>query len=77
MPYIVAKDFYKTDSFALEIELGKELVTLKKELLNEVGYDRIQLITISGTSAYNEYAPYTIVKTKSEFKQCVQDMKNI
>ena len=40
----------------------------------KVGYDKIQLVTISRPSAYGEYEPYRFVETKDEFAQAVEQM---
>lgn len=71
MCYVVAKDANKTGCIALRMEHGKALVDLKREIKSQVGYSRIQLVTISRPSAYGEYAPYKFVESTEEFKQAV------
>lgn len=39
-----------------------------------VGYDTIQLVTISRPSAYGEYEPYRFVETEQEFEDAVKNM---
>jgi hypothetical protein len=50
-------------------------VDFKKKLINLVGYDKIQLVTISRPSAYGEYEPYRFVTTEQEFEQEVLKMR--
>ena len=40
----------------------------------EVGYDKIQLVTISRPSAYGEYEPYHFVDSEREFAEAVVQM---
>ena len=74
MCYLVAKDIDKRGSYALKTEHGPKLISLKRELEDAVGFDRIQLITISRPSAYGEYEPYTFVEDTDSFKQTVLSM---
>ncbi len=46
-----------------------QVVSFKKELIAQVGLDRIQLVTISRPSAFVEYEPYNFVKTEEEMKE--------
>lgn len=71
MCYLVAKNFDRIGSVALQTTHGQHLVDFKKKLLANVGYEKIQLITISRPSAYGEYEPYHFVKTEDEFEQAV------
>lgn len=50
---------------------GKHLSEFKRKLEQTVGYDKIQLVTISRPSAYGEYEPYRFVDTKEEFAEAV------
>ena len=68
MCYLVAKNVDKEGSLLLKTKHGKELVDFKHELISLVGYDKIQLVTISRPSAYGEYEPYKIMTDKDEFK---------
>lgn len=40
----------------------------------EVGYDKIQLVTISRPSAYGKYEPYHFVDSEREFAEAVVQM---
>ena len=74
MCYLVAKDINNVGSIAWKTTHGKHLADFKNLLEDKVGYDRIQLITISRPSAYGEYAPYHFVYTKEEFMNAVKKM---
>lgn len=47
--------------------------TLKEEL-KKVGYEKIQLVTISRPSAFGEYEPYHFVDSEAEFEKKVINM---
>ena len=49
-------------------------VTLIGRIEKAVGYEKIQLVTISRPSAYGEYEPYNFVDTKEEFEHAVVNM---
>ena len=55
MCYLVAKKFNDVGCLALQTSHGQHLADFKKKLIKAVGYDTIQLITISRPSAYGEY----------------------
>ncbi len=74
MCYLIAKDIDAVGCVALRTTHGKHLSEFKKKLIDKIGYDRIQLITISRPSAYGEYEPYNFVETKEEFEQIVSTM---
>ena len=74
MCYLVAKDINKKGCYAVKTEHGPKLVSLKRELADAVGFDRIQLVTISRPSAYGEYEPYVIVEDTDKFKSAVLAM---
>ena len=74
MCYLVAKDINDVGCVAWKTTHGKQLSELKRTLEEKVGYDRIQLITISRLSAYGEYEPYHFVHTKEEFMSAVEQM---
>ncbi len=74
MCYLIAKKFEETGCVALQTTHGQHLADLKRELLQKVGYDDIQLVTISRPSAYGEYEPYQFVDTEDEFRQAVLGM---
>ena len=42
--------------------------------MEKVGYNRIQLVTISRPSAYGEYEPYTFISDEDEFEKIVELM---
>lgn len=74
MCYLVAKDFNKVGSIAMRHVGGKRLVQFEHRLIAQVGYERIQLVTISRPNAYGEYAPYKFVDTEEEFEEAVKMM---
>lgn len=74
MCYLVAKDVNKIGSVALQTTHGKNLSELKRKIMEKVGYNRIQLVTISRPSAYGEYEPYTFVSDEDEFEKIVEAM---
>ena len=74
MCYLIAKDIEKRGSYALKTQHGPQLVSLKRDLTDQIGLDRIQLVTISRPSAYGEYEPYTFCETVEEFKETVLSM---
>lgn len=74
MCYLVAKNINDVGCVALRTTHGKHLSEFKRTLEKKVGYDKIQLVTISRPSAYGEYEPYRFVETKDEFAQAVEQM---
>ena len=74
MCYLVAKDINKRGCIALKTKLGPALISLKAELIAQVGLDRIELVTISRPDAYGEYAPYSFVETEEEMREAVLNM---
>ncbi len=74
MCYLIAKDIDKIGCAAVEMNLGQHLADVKKALIDEIGYERIQLVTISRPSAYGEYEPYTFIDSEEEFKTVVRKM---
>lgn len=75
MCYLIAKRFDSTGSLALQTAHGKHLAEFKRKLIEKVGYDDIQLVTISRPSAYGEYEPYRFVDTEEEFEKQVVNMQ--
>jgi hypothetical protein len=75
MCYLVAKNFDEVGCVALQTKQGQHLADFKKKLIGIVGYDKVQLITISRPSAYGEYEPYHFVDTELEFEAAVAKMK--
>ncbi len=74
MCYLIAKKFDSIGSLALQTTHGQHLVDFKRKLLEEIGTDHIQLVTISRPSAYGEYEPYQFVDTETEFEQKVKNL---
>ena len=74
MCYLVAKDRDAHGCFALKTTHGKHLSLLKRTIEEKVGYEKIQLVTISRPSAYGEYEPYEFVDTEEEFFNAVVNM---
>ena len=74
MCYLVAKKLDNVGSIALRTTHGKHLPQFKREIESEVGYDKIQLVTISRPSAYGEYEPYHFVDSEREFAEAVVQM---
>ena len=74
MCYLIAKNINSEGCVALRTTHGKHLSEFKRTLEKKVGYDKIQLVTISRPSAYGEYEPYRFVETKDEFAQAVEQM---
>ncbi len=74
MCYLIAKDINDVGCVALKTTHGKHLSEFKRKLEDKIGYDRIQLVTISRPSAYGEYEPYRFVETKEDFATAVENM---
>lgn len=75
MCYLIAKRIDNVGCVALQTVHGQHLVDFKKKLVGMVGYDKVQLVTISRPSAYGEYEPYQFVGTEQEFEQAVSNMR--
>ena len=74
MCYLIAKNIDAVGSVALRTTHGKHLVEFKRKIERQVGYKKIQLVTISRPSAYGEYEPYSFVETEAEFERIVVNM---
>ena len=74
MCYLVAKKIDEVGCIALKTTHGKQLSEFKRKIEAVVGYDKIQLVTISRPTAYGEYEPYSFVDTKEEFAKIVETM---
>ncbi|MDO4446291.1 MAG: hypothetical protein Q4C97_12275 [Bacillota bacterium] len=74
MCYLIAKRCDSTGSLALQTAHGEHLAEFKRKLIEKIGYDDIQLVTISRPSAYGEYEPYHFVDTEEEFEKQVVNM---
>lgn len=71
MCYLIAKNVDNTGCVALKMTHGKHLSELKRGIEAKIGYEKIQLVTISRPSAYGEYEPYHFVDTEEEFVQAI------
>ena len=74
MCYLIAKNVDDVGCVALRTTHGKHLTELKKMIVEKVGYEKIQLVTISRPSAYGEYEPYHFVDSEEEFAKAVVQM---
>ncbi|BDF04109.1 DUF6718 family protein [[Clostridium] hylemonae] len=74
MCYLVAKHVGEVGSVALKTTHGKHLSEFKRSIEEKVGYEKIQLVTISRPSAYGEYEPYYFADTEEEFEKLVVNM---
>ena len=74
MCYIIAKIALQPGCIALRTAHGKGLIALKRRIEAQIGYETIELITISRPSAYSEYGPFHFVKTEDEFENAVIQM---
>ena len=75
MCYVVAKDRYAHGCYAYETRQGRHLVELKRELNDAVGFNGVQIGSISRPEAYMEYAPYQIIEDEQEFIRHVKAMR--
>lgn len=74
MCYLIAKKFNDVGCLALQMKHGQHLADFKESLMKIIGYDKIQLVTISRPSAYGEYEPYQFVQSEAEFEDAVKKM---
>lgn len=74
MCYLIAKNVDEVGCIAMRTTHGKHLAEFKRELTDKVGFEKIQLVTISRPSAYGEYEPYHFVNTEEEFYSMVVKM---
>lgn len=74
MCYLIAKNVDTVGCIAWRTSHGKQLAEFKRELTEKIGYEKIQLVTISRPSAYGEYEPYLFVNSKEEFSAMVEKM---
>lgn len=74
MCYLIAKHIDAVGCVALKTTHGEHLSKFKRTLEEQVGYEKVQLVTISRPSAYGEYEPYHFVNTKEEFEEQVVNM---
>lgn len=74
MCYLIAKSIDDVGCVALKMTHGKHLSEFKRKVENQVGYEKIQLVTISRPSAYGEYEPYQFVDSEDEFEKMVVSM---
>ena len=76
MCYAVAKDRYAHGCYAYKTRQGRHLVELKRELNDAVGFQGVQIMTISRPEAYMEYAPYQIIEDEQEFIRLVKALRD-
>ena len=76
MCYLVAKDRYVHVFYAYDTQHDQQLVELKRELNDAVGFQGVQIMTISRPEAYMEYAPYQIIEDEKEFIRLVKAMRD-
>ena len=74
MCYLIAKSIDDVGSVALRTTHGKHLSEFKRAIEKKIGYEKVQLVTISRPSAYGEYEPYRFVDTEEEFEMAVVNM---
>lgn len=74
MCYLIAKNIDNIGCVALRTTHGKHLSELKRSIEDKMGYEKIQLVTISRPSAYGEYEPYHFVNTKEAFIRAIEAM---
>ncbi len=74
MCYLIAKHIDEVGCVALKTTHGEHLSKFKQKLIQEVGYEKIQLVIISRPSAYGEYEPYQFVDSEQEFEKQVVNM---
>ena len=74
MCYLIAKNIDDVGCVALRTTHGKHLSEFKRTIEKKVGYEKIQLVTISRPSAYGEYEPYHFVDNEAEFENVVVNM---
>ena len=75
MCYLVAKHIDQVGCVALRTSHGKHLTDLKQRIEMQVGYEKIELVTISRPAAYVEYEPYRFVETETDFEEAVYKMQ--
>lgn len=74
MCYLVAKKFEENGCIAVKTRHGKALADFLENLQQQIEYNGIQLVTVSRPSAYGEYEPYEIIRSKEEFQERVLKM---
>lgn len=74
MCYLIAKKFGEEGCFAVKTKHGKALADFTKSLQDKIGYNGVQLVTISRPSAYGEYEPYVILDNMDSFEEKVLTM---
>ena len=74
MCYLIAKNKNEHGCYALKTWHRKHLAEMKRRMSKQVASKGIQLVTISRTAAYGEYAPYQFNEDENEFEKIVQNM---
>lgn len=69
MCFLIAKRFNHIGCLALQTSHSPHLADFKDKLMNMIGTDEVQLVTISRPSAYGEYEPYHFVENEEEFEK--------
>lgn len=75
MCYLIAKRFDEVGCIAMQASHGEHLAQFKKKLLNQIGNEKVQLVTISRPSAYGEYEPYHFMDNEQDFEKAVLEMQ--
>lgn len=75
MCYLIAKRIDGIGCIAYQTIHGKKLADFTEKLLDEIGYNNIELLTISKPSAYEEYGPYQFIDSQSAFEKAVLAMQ--
>ena len=74
MCYLIAKRFDEQGCIAVKSEHGKKLSNFTRDLQNKIGFNGVQLVTISRPGAYGEYEPYQLIGSMDEFRERVLQM---
>ena len=74
MCYLVGKRIDSDGCVAIRMHHGPHLSDFKSKLIDVVGYETIELLTVNSPAAWPEYAPYHIVDTESEFEAVIRAM---
>ena len=67
MCYLIARYCNGIGCIAFRTPHGPPLLALKKRLIGMIGFESVELITISRPMAYLEYSPYNVVTTEDTF----------
>ena len=67
MCYLIARYCNSIGCVAVRTPHGPPLIAMKKKLIGMIGFESVELITISRPMAYLEYSPYNVVATEDKF----------